>query len=62
MTAHELRTQLLETKHRFGRGEATIDDLYAAADAYIEAMKEYKRRTGDRNLRIPARGYLIRAL
>lgn len=62
MTALELRTKLQDTKRRFGRGEATIDDLYAAADAYIEAIKEHKRRTGDKKLRIPARGYLIRAI
>lgn len=62
MTALEYRTKLIETKSAFGRNEATVDDLYAAADAYIEALKEFKQRTKNKKLRIPARGYIIRAI
>lgn len=62
MTAHEYRNALIEAKQRFGRGEITATELYAAADAYIEAIKDFKRRTGNKKLRVPDRGYLIRAI
>ena len=62
MTPLELRSQVIVAKQQFGLGEITIDQLYAAADAYIEALREYKRRTGNKRLNIPSRGYLIRAL
>ena len=61
MTTIELRTQVIEAKQRFGRGEISVDDLYAAADAYIAALKTYKKATG-KKLSIPSRAYLIRAL
>lgn len=61
MTTLELRTQAIEAKQRFGRGEISVDDLYAAADAYIAALKTYKKATG-KKLSITSRAYLIRAL
>lgn len=61
MTALELRSKLLEAKQQYGRGEITVDALYAVADAYIDALKAYKKASGKR-LTIPSRGYLIRAL
>lgn len=62
MTAQECRNQLIEAKQRFGRNEITTEQLYAAADAYIEAIKAYKKRTGNKKLPVPNRGYLIRAI
>lgn len=62
MTALELRDAFIIARQEFGRGEIGIDELYAAADAYIESIKEYKKRTGNKKLRIPSRGYIIRAL
>jgi hypothetical protein len=62
MNPQELRNQLVTAKQQFGRQEITIEQLYAAADAYIESIKAFKKRTGDKKLRIPDRGYLIRAL
>lgn len=57
----DLRDKVIDLIHRQHRGEATVDDLYAAADAYIAGLRAYKKRTGKR-LTIPGRSYLIRAL
>lgn len=62
MDAQEIRNKLIETKQRFGRGEVGIDELYAAADAYIAAIREYKKRTKNKRLSIPSRAYIIRAI
>lgn len=62
MTAQEYRSQLIVAKQQFGRNEISTEQLYAAADAYIEAIKEFKRRTGNKKLPVPSRGYLIRAI
>lgn len=62
MSALDLRAKLQEAKQKFGRNEITLEQLYAAADAYIESIKAFKKRTGDKKLRIPDRGYLIRAI
>lgn len=62
MSALDLKFKLQEAKQQFGRNEITIDQLYVAADAYIEALKEFKKRTKNKKLAIPNRGYLIRAL
>lgn len=60
MTAHDYRNQLIEAKQRFGRNEITSTQLYAAADAYINAIKEFKQRTGNKKLNVPTRGHLLR--
>jgi len=60
MTAQEYRNQLIAAKQRFGRNEITIDQLYAAADAYIESIKEFKQRTGNKKLPVPSRCQLMR--
>lgn len=60
MTAQECRNELIYAKQRFGRNEITIDDLYAAADAYIDAIKEFKARTGNKKLSVPNRSQLFR--
>jgi len=61
MTALELKTQLQQAKNRFHRGEISIDELYAAADAYIATLRAYRKQSG-KKFRIPSRGYLIRAV
>lgn len=61
MTPIQLRSKLIESKQAFGRGEITIEQLYAAADAYIAAIRDYAKRTGKR-ITIPSRAYLIRAV
>jgi outer membrane protein assembly factor BamD (BamD/ComL family) len=62
MNAQEARNNLIYAKQKFGRNEITIDELYDTADAYIEAIREWKKRTGDKKFKIPSRGYLIRAI
>ena len=61
MSPMELRNQLIEARKKFGRGEITTDQLNAAADEYIKALKEYKRAKKVK-LNIPTRAYLLRAL
>lgn len=61
MTALDLKFKLQEAKKQFGRKEITIDQLYVAADAYIDALKEFKKRTKAK-ISIPNRGYVIRAI
>lgn len=60
-TALQLRDRVISLRWQHARGDATIEQLYAAADAYIEAIKAYKARTGKRVI-IPSRAYIIRAL
>lgn len=60
MNPQEYRNQLIEAKQRFGRNEITTDQLYAAADAYIDAIKDFKKRTGNKKLPVPSRGHLLR--
>ena len=61
MTPLELKEKLLDAKSQYRNGAIDIDALYAAADAYIEALKAFKKRTKAK-LNIPSRAYLIRAL
>ena len=60
-TPLQLYDTLIISKQRWGKGEITLDALYAAADAYIAALRTYKRTSGKR-FAIPSRSYLIRAL
>jgi hypothetical protein len=57
----DLRARVIAVRGAQQHGQASIEDLYAAADAYIAALRQYKRRTG-RRLTIPNRAYLLRAL
>ena len=61
MTPLELREKVIESKRLYGQGLIDVDALYAAADAYIEALKAFKKRTHAK-LNIPSRAYIIRAL
>lgn len=62
MTAHDYRNLAITAKQKWGRGEITMDEMCAAFDSYINAIKEFKERTKNKKLRVPDRGYLIRAL
>lgn len=62
MTPLQLRDELIKAKQMYGRGEIDIEKLYVAADAYIEAIKAFAKRTGNKKLRAPSRAYLIRAI
>lgn len=62
MNCQDARNNVITTRQAFGRGEATVEQLYAAADAYIAALTAYKKATGNKKMRIPNRGYILRAL
>ena len=57
----QLRAQAIETRQRFGRGEATIDELHSAFDAYIAGIVAHCKRQGKKPPKL-SRSYLIRAL
>jgi hypothetical protein len=61
MTPMQARTHLIQTRAAYAAGSATIDQLYEAADAYITALKQYRKASG-KNVTIPSRAYVIRAL
>ena len=60
MTPLELKDKLCKAIKAHGRGEVDEDALFAAADAYIASLKEYKKQTG-KKFKLPSRGYIIRA-
>ncbi len=60
-TPMQLRAQAIDTRQRFGRGEATIDDLHDAFDAYIAGIVAHCRQKGKKPPKL-SRSYLIRAL
>lgn len=61
-TPLECRAALIAARREWGQGQITEAQLYAVADTYIEAIKAYKKRTGNKKLSIPTRAYLIRAI
>lgn len=60
-TPLELRKKAIEARQRFGRGEATMDELHAAFDDYIAGIVRHCRQTGKKPPHL-SRSYLIRAL
>jgi hypothetical protein len=60
-TPMQLRAQAIAARQRFGRGEATIDELHAAFDDYIAGIVQHCRQNGKKPPRL-SRSYLIRAL
>ncbi len=60
-TPLELRRKAIEARQRFGRGEATMDELHAAFDDYIAGIVQHCRQNGKKPPRL-SRSYLIRAL
>lgn len=61
MNGIQLKAKMQEAKQRWGRGEITTDELYAVADEWIEQIRDYKKRSGNKKVRIPSRSYLIRS-
>jgi hypothetical protein len=51
--------ELGQTKRDYLNGKATQDAVYQAADAYIVALKLYKKAKKDRRLIIPNRVRLV---
>lgn len=60
-TPIQLRAQAIEARQRYGRGEATLDELHAAFDAYIAGIAAHCRQQGKKPPKL-SRSYLIRAL
>ena len=60
-TPMQLRAEAIAARQRFGRGEATLDELHAAFDAYIAGIVAHCRQTGKKPPKL-SRSYLIRAL
>ena len=60
-TPLQLRREAIEARQRFGRNEATIDELHAAFDAYIAGIVAHCRQKGMKPPKL-SRSYLIRAL
>lgn len=61
MTGLQWKAKMQEAKQKWGRGEITTGELYAVADEWIEYIREYKRTSGNKKLRVPSRSYLIRS-
>lgn len=61
MTPLELRSRLIDAKKEYGQGRITVEQLYEHADAYIDALKAYAKRTG-KKVPIPTPAHIIRAL
>ena len=60
-TPVQLRALAIDARQRFGLGEATIDELYTAFDAYIAGIVDHCKRQGKKPPKL-SRSYLIRAL
>jgi len=60
MSALDLKFAMQEAKKKFGRGEIGENELFEAADAYIDAIREFKKRTKAK-IAVPSRGYILRA-
>lgn len=58
-TCIRLMAELGQTKRDYLNGKATQDAVYQAADAYIVALKLYKKAKKDRRLIIPNRVRLV---
>ena len=54
----ELNAKLNETKTAWIKGNATLDDVYAAADAYIASVKAYCKSVGKKAPNISRHGLL----
>jgi hypothetical protein len=61
-TPLECRATVIAARIDFGQGRITEARLYAICDEYIDAIKEFKKRTGNKKLPVPTRSYLLRAL
>ena len=55
----ELLERFVLLRARYQRREVTLEAVYAAADEYIDSLKEYRRETG-RKVPLPTRAALMR--
>ena len=60
MTALDLKFAAKAAQAQHARSEITTDELYTAVDAYIKAIREFKKRTKAK-ISIPSRGCILRA-
>jgi|LakMenE01Jun11ns_1017448.scaffolds.fasta_scaffold9685388_2 hypothetical protein len=56
----ELKQAFIEMRTKFHRQEVDLTTVYAAADAYIESIKEFKKQRKDKKLFVPDRTKLMR--
>jgi hypothetical protein len=61
-TPLELRNALIRARDAYYRGEGSETAMLKAAEAYREAIRQYAKKNPDKTIRVPAIGYLIRAL
>jgi hypothetical protein len=54
------REQYKAVRADFFKGTKTETELNEAADLYIAEIRAFKQRTGDKRLKIPTRGQLLR--
>lgn len=59
-TCWNARNALVDAKRDMLNGDGTVDDVYAAAEAYRDALKAWKKRTGRKKFRVPSVSQLIR--
>jgi hypothetical protein len=59
-TCWNARSALLDAKRDMLNGDSTIEAVYAAAAAYRDALKAWKKRTGNTRFRVPSVSQLIR--
>jgi hypothetical protein len=57
----QLRADAIEARKQYGNGKITVEQLYAAFDAYIAGIAAHCKATGKRTPKL-SRSYLIRAL
>ena len=61
-----LRDKVIAMRDAYHRGQATLDQMHAAADEYIAAVTLHVREHGSPELkkkfRPPSRAYILRAL
>lgn len=61
-TCHRTRAALVDAKRDLLNGDGSVETVYAAAEAYRDALKDWKRRTGHKKFRVPAVAQLIRQI
>lgn len=61
-TPMELRTEVIDVRRRHALGQASYDELVKKAEEYIDALKEWAKRTGNKKFKIPSVAYVLRAL
>jgi hypothetical protein len=60
-TALTAREAMIAARARYYAGAGTEAEMNAAADAYIEALRVYRKLSG-KKFSIPSRAYILRAI